>query len=45
MSILVLLLLILIFSVVIGLIYRSFRTSVRYSIPKGTQIYGDLISE
>jgi CRISPR-associated exonuclease Cas4 len=45
MSILILLLLILIFSIAVVLVYRSFRTSVRYSIPKGTQIYGDLISE
>ena len=45
MNILILLLLILAFAVVIFLVFRSFRTSVRYSIPKGTQIYGDLISE
>ncbi|EQD39895.1 CRISPR-associated Cas4 family protein, partial [mine drainage metagenome] len=45
MNILILLLLVLVFAVVIILVFRSFRTSVRYSIPKGTQIYGDLISE
>ncbi len=45
MSILILLLLVLIFALAVWMIYRSFKTSVRYSIPKGTQIYGDLISE
>ena len=41
----VILLLVLLFAVAVLLSYRSFRTGARYSIPKGTQIYGDLVSE
>ncbi len=41
----ILLLLIFAFIIAVLLMLRAKRTGVRYSIPKGTQIYGDLVSE
>lgn len=41
----ILIFLVLVVVVFLALAFRSSRTSVRYSIPRGSQIYGDLISE